>query len=238
MDLGKFSVSLAVKDLATSRAFYEKLGFRQIDGNEEQNWLILRSGDVVIGLFQGLFEKNLLTFNPDDVRSIQKTLEANGVELIEKAQGDEGPAHITMVDPDDNPILFDQHDTKHRPSVEQPPGRLAWLDLTVPNADEVKDFYAAVVGWEPEAVSLGDYDDYNMHFAGKPVAGICNKRDGNAHVPSQWMAYFTVNDIDESLANVTKHGGEVVSDPRGSAGNRYAIVRDPGGAVCTIHEGR
>ncbi len=238
MDLGNFSVSLAVKDIATSRAFYEKLGFQKIDGDEEQNWLILRAGDIVIGLFQGMFEKNLLTFNPGDVRAIEKTLKQNGVALIEEAKGDAGPAHITLVDPDDNPILIDQHDTKHEPSVPQPPGRMAWLDLTVPNAKEVSDFYAAVVGWEVEAVSLGDYDDYSVLYAGKASAGICHKKGGNSHLPSQWMPYFTVNDIDESIAGVTKHGGEVIAEPRGAAGSRYAVVQDPGGAVCTLHEGK
>jgi len=119
MELGQFSLSLTVKDIAVSRKFYETLGFTVIDGNQAENWLILRSGDTVIGLFQGMFEKNLLTFNPKDVRAIQAHLKANGIDLIEEAKGDEGPAHITLVDPDGNPIMFDQHPEDYVPSGEK-----------------------------------------------------------------------------------------------------------------------
>lgn len=109
MDLGKFSLSLAVKDIKASRAFYEKLGFEVFDGDEAQNWLMLRSGDIKIGLFQGMFEQNLLTFNPANVRAIQKHLRAQGVTLIQTAdENADGPAFITLVDPDGNPIMFDQ----------------------------------------------------------------------------------------------------------------------------------
>ena len=122
MKLGAFSVSLAVKDIAASRAFYEKLGFNQVVGDQERNWLILRNGDTTIGLFQGMFEKNLLTFNPgwnsqcetlesyEDVREIQGRLQAAGVALGETADTTTtGPAFITLADPDGNPILIDQH---------------------------------------------------------------------------------------------------------------------------------
>lgn len=109
MDLGVFSLSLTVKDLKASRAFYEKLGFEVFDGAEEQNWLMLRSGTTKIGLFQGMFDKNLLTFNPKDVRAIQKDLKSKGVSLtLEADENTSGPAHISLVDPDGNPILFDQ----------------------------------------------------------------------------------------------------------------------------------
>lgn len=122
MDLGSFSVSLAVKDLATSRSFYEKLGFAVFAGEFENNWLMMRNGDTVIGLFQGMFEGNILTFNPGwdqnasnvdpftDIREIQKRLKAGGVELASEAEeSGEGPASFTLVDPDGNAILFDQH---------------------------------------------------------------------------------------------------------------------------------
>lgn len=122
MQLGAFSVSLAVKDLAASRAFYEKLGFATLGGDASQNWLILKNGDVVIGLFQGMFEKNMLTFNPGwdqnakpvptftDVREIQKRLKAQGLALTTEAdESTTGPAHLVVVDPDGNPILIDQH---------------------------------------------------------------------------------------------------------------------------------
>ena len=122
MNLGTFSSSLAVKDLTASRAFYEKLGFEVVGGDPAQNWLILRNGTTTIGLFQGMFERNLLTFNPgwnykaealddyDDVRDIQKKLKANGLTLTSEAdESTTGPASLTLIDPDGNPILIDQH---------------------------------------------------------------------------------------------------------------------------------
>ena len=122
MNLGSFSVSLAVEDIAASRDFYAKLGFEEIGGNADDNWLILRNGDHVIGLFQGMFDKNMLTFNPGwdqqstnlesftDVRDLQKQLKAAGIEMAAEAdEGTEGPASIMIIDPDGNPILVDQH---------------------------------------------------------------------------------------------------------------------------------
>ncbi|GAA6156622.1 hypothetical protein NBRC116588_20950 [Pyruvatibacter sp. HU-CL02332] len=122
MDIGNFSVSLAVKDIKASRAFYETLGFAVIGGDEAQNFLILKSPTAIIGLFQGMFDKNTLTFNPGwdaqgntldeftDVRDIQKALKADGITLIEEAdETTTGPAHITLLDPDGNPVLIDQH---------------------------------------------------------------------------------------------------------------------------------
>ena len=122
MNLGNFSVSLAVKDLAASRAFYENLGFRQVNGNPAQNWLILQNETATIGLFQGMFDKNILTFNPgwdrkcatlpeyEDVRAIQRTLESRGLKLATKAdETTTGPASIVLIDPDGNQILIDQH---------------------------------------------------------------------------------------------------------------------------------
>jgi len=122
MRLGNFSVSLAVKDIQASQAFYEKLGFRVIMGQPAQNWLILQNGTTTIGLFQGMFEKNTLTFNPgwnskaerlpdyDDVRDIQKTLKSKGIALAAAAdESTTGPASLRIVDPDGNPILIDQH---------------------------------------------------------------------------------------------------------------------------------
>lgn len=122
MKLGSFSISLAVKELTASKTFYEKLGFEVIGGDTQQNWLILKNCDHVIGLFQGMFEKNLLTFNPGwdqsgaelesftDVREIQRDLKSNGI--TPDTQVDEstsGPASIIITDPDGNQILIDQH---------------------------------------------------------------------------------------------------------------------------------
>ena len=122
MELGVFSISLAVKDLAASRAFYEKFGFKAFAGDPAQNWLIMKNGTHVIGLFQGMFEKNIMTFNPGwdtnaqmvgsftDVRELQRQLKARGVELQQEAdENTTGPASILVVDPDGNPILIDQH---------------------------------------------------------------------------------------------------------------------------------
>ncbi|MSU51247.1 MAG: VOC family protein [Opitutus sp.] len=122
MKLGAFSVSLSVKDIAASRAFYEKLGFSQVMGDQSKRWLILRNGETTIGLFQGAFPRNMLTFNPgwtsqnqplpefQDVREIQRQLKAEGVKLDTEAdEKTKGPASLMLTDPDGNPILLDQH---------------------------------------------------------------------------------------------------------------------------------
>jgi lactoylglutathione lyase len=122
MQLGAFSISLAVKNLEASRQFYEKFGFQVFAGDAAQNWLILKNGDHAIGLFQGMFEKNILTFNPGwdqsaqkldsftDVRELQRRLKAQGVQLQQEADDSTtGPASFMAVDPDGNPILVDQH---------------------------------------------------------------------------------------------------------------------------------
>jgi len=122
MDLGNFSVSLAVKDIEASRLFYEKLGFKVFMGDQSQHWLIMKNGDHAIGLFQGMFDKNILTFNPGwdhnaeklgsftDVRDLQRQLKAQGVQLQQEAdESTTGPASFIVTDPDGNPILVDQH---------------------------------------------------------------------------------------------------------------------------------
>lgn len=122
MNLGAFSISLAVKDIQASKAFYEKLGFEAFHGDISQNWLILKNGEHVIGLFQGMFDRNVLTFNPGwtqdaqpletftDVRELQRQLKAQGVELMSEAdESTNGPASFMLVDPDGNPIYIDQH---------------------------------------------------------------------------------------------------------------------------------
>lgn len=118
--LGAFSVSLAVKDLKNSKDFYEKLGFIEFGGDGE-NFVMMKHGTHVIGLFQGMFDKNILTFNPGwnqsgqessdftDIRDIENTLEKNGLELIKKTEAKQGPDSITLIDPDGNPVLIDQH---------------------------------------------------------------------------------------------------------------------------------
>lgn len=122
MELGAFSISLTVKDIEASRSFYEKFGFKVFGGDASQNWLILKNSDCIIGLFQGMFERNMLTFNPGwdanatklesftDVRALQRRLQAQGVQMREVAdEATSGPAHFVAIDPDGNPILVDQH---------------------------------------------------------------------------------------------------------------------------------
>ena len=122
MQLGAFSVSLAVRDIQASRSFYEKFGFTALGFGDGRNWLILKNGDHVIGLFQGMFEKNILTFNPGwdsnaqpvgsftDIRELQRQLKAQGVTLVQEAdESTTGPASFMAVDPDGNPVLVDQH---------------------------------------------------------------------------------------------------------------------------------
>jgi lactoylglutathione lyase len=122
MKLGAFSISLNVKDIHQSKAFYENLGFQDLGGDISQNWLIMKNENCIIGLFQGMFEKNILTFNPGwdenaknldsftDVRELQRHLKERGIQLqTETDESTEGPAHITLEDPDGNQILIDQH---------------------------------------------------------------------------------------------------------------------------------
>ncbi|MCA0150893.1 MULTISPECIES: VOC family protein [Rossellomorea] len=122
MKLGAFSVSLSVKDIHLSKSFYENLGFEVMGGNIDQNWLIMKNESCIIGLFQGMFEKNILTFNPGwdqnaenlesftDVRDLQKNLKAKGISMLSEAdETSEGPASFTIEDPDGNTILVDQH---------------------------------------------------------------------------------------------------------------------------------
>lgn len=122
MELGAFSVSLAVKDIEKSKLFYEKLGFHVFGGDQSQNWLIMKNGDHCIGLFQGMFEGNLLTFNPGwgqdaqaleaftDIRELHQTLKSQGIDIAQASiAGEQGPASFTVIDPDGNAILIDQH---------------------------------------------------------------------------------------------------------------------------------
>lgn len=122
MELGTFSISLAVIDIAVSKSFYEKLGFQVFGGDMAQNWLIMKNGDTTIGLFQGMFEKNIMTFNPGwdknanplevftDVRDLQREIKASGIQIESEAdESTTGPASLIIIDPDGNPILIDQH---------------------------------------------------------------------------------------------------------------------------------
>lgn len=117
-------------------------------------------------------------------------------------------------------------------------GKIGWVDLTVPEAGALRDFYGAVVGWRSEGVEMGGYEDYCMLPAeGGAVAGVCHARGANAGLPAQWLIYVTVADLEESLRQCRARGGTVLREPRGLGGQgRFAVIRDPAGAVCALFQ--
>lgn len=117
-------------------------------------------------------------------------------------------------------------------------GRIGWIDITVADAESLRDFYAAVAGWQPECVSMGDYDDFNMSLpgSGEPVAGICHARGSNAELPAQWLIYITVDDVDTRAETCEALGGKVLVGPRAMGGGRFAVIEDPGGAVAALYQ--
>ena len=118
------------------------------------------------------------------------------------------------------------------------PGHIGWIDMTVEDAERLRDFYAAVAGWRPENVSMGDYDDYNMTLpdSGTPAAGICHARGSNAGLPAQWLIYITVSDVDASAAACVEHGGKLLVEPKAMGGGRFAVIEDPGGAAAALYQ--
>jgi predicted enzyme related to lactoylglutathione lyase len=120
-------------------------------------------------------------------------------------------------------------------------GAIAWVDLTVMEANRVREFYSSVVGWESAPVSMGDYDDFNMISPGQsdPTAGICHARGVNADLPAQWMIYITVEDVDKSAEQCMKMGGKVLVGPKNMGpGGRYCVIQDPAGAVAALYSTR
>jgi predicted enzyme related to lactoylglutathione lyase len=116
------------------------------------------------------------------------------------------------------------------------PGTIGWLDLTVGDAAQIRDFYGAVVGWKATGLDMGGYDDYVMtpDGGGDGVAGICHARGPNANLPPQWLVYIRVASIDEAVAKATELGGAVVDGPKGGGGQRFCVIRDPAGAHCAL----
>ena len=116
-------------------------------------------------------------------------------------------------------------------------GSIIWADLTIPNAEEVKEFYTNVIGWKPEPVVMGEYNDYSMNSpdSGRTIAGVCHSKGVNADLPPQWLLYFTVKDVDNSAELCKKSGGKVIAGPRnmGKYG-RYCVIQDPAGAVAAL----
>src|SRR5262245_38509790 len=119
-------------------------------------------------------------------------------------------------------------------------GKIGWIDLSVPDAEALRDFYRDVVGWSAEGVEMGGYQDFCMSPPdADPVAGVCHARGVNAGIPAQWLIYITVADLEHSLERCRSLGGEVVRGPRELAGQgRFAVVRDPAGAVCALFQKR
>ena len=116
-------------------------------------------------------------------------------------------------------------------------GSITWTDLTVQNAEEVKEFYQHVVGWKAEPVSMGEYNDFNMNLPenNETVTGICHARGGNVKIPPQWLVYITVEDVDESAKKCLDLGGEIIIEPKNMEGyGRYCIIKDPAGAVAAL----
>jgi len=120
-----------------------------------------------------------------------------------------------------------------------PIGAIAWIDLTVADAEGIRNFYRDVVGWEAGELDMGGYPDFNMMEpgTGTPVAGVCHARGDNADLPPQWLVYIVVASLDESLARCVARGGSLVAGPKGEVGSeRFAVIRDPAGAVCALFE--
>ncbi len=119
-----------------------------------------------------------------------------------------------------------------------PVGSVSWIDMTVDDADSLRDFYKAVVGWETDDVSMGDYADYVMKApaSGEGVAGVCHARGSNADLPGGWLIYITVADVEQSAAKVSELGGKVIVAPRGLAGGRFCVIEDPGGAIAALYQ--
>ncbi|HXV61358.1 MAG TPA: VOC family protein [Vicinamibacteria bacterium] len=114
-------------------------------------------------------------------------------------------------------------------------GSIVWTDLTVDDAEAIRDFYARVVGLRPEPVDMGDYSDFNLlSESGEPVAGVCHARGSNQNLPPQWLVYFTVKDVDVASRRAVELGGEIVDGPRDMGKRRFCVVRDPAGAVAAL----
>lgn len=116
------------------------------------------------------------------------------------------------------------------------PGTITWQDLTVPDAEALRDFYASVVGWKAQPVRMGEYADFNMTADGQSVAGVCHARGLNADLPAQWLIYITVDDLEHSIEECQRLGGSVIAPPRGLSGGRFCVIRDPAGAVCALYQ--
>ncbi|MFQ5982726.1 MAG: VOC family protein [Woeseiaceae bacterium] len=117
-------------------------------------------------------------------------------------------------------------------------GKIGWVDLTVADAPAIRDFYSKVVGWRPEDVDMGEYNDFNMTVptSGEPAAGICHARGGNAELPSQWLVYITVEDVDRSAETCRELGGTVIVEPISMGDGKFCVIEDPNGSVAALYQ--
>lgn len=117
-------------------------------------------------------------------------------------------------------------------------GLISWVDLTVPDAEKIKEFYSKVIGWIPEPVSMGEYNDYNMTIPDDktPAAGICNARGVNSDLPPQWLIYINVKDIEKSIQFCKELGGKMITEIKSMGASKYCVIQDPAGAYCTLFE--
>lgn len=117
-------------------------------------------------------------------------------------------------------------------------GKIGWIDMTVENANDIKDFYATVVGLKPDDVSMGDYSDYNMTMpaTGEPVAGVCHARGSNADLPPGWLIYFVVADVEASASACAENGGSIVVPVRDLSGAKFCVIKDPNGAAAALYQ--
>jgi predicted enzyme related to lactoylglutathione lyase len=117
------------------------------------------------------------------------------------------------------------------------PGTISWTDLTVEDAEKIRDFYSAVVGWTATPVSMGPYSDFVMNAdSGEAAAGVCHARGSNTDLPPVWLVYITVEDLDHSLDECERLGGSVLTAPRSYGGGRYCVIKDPAGAICALYQ--
>lgn len=118
-------------------------------------------------------------------------------------------------------------------------GTIAHLDLTVPDAESIRDFYADILGWQPQPLDMGGYSDFVMLApdGATPVAGVCHARGENAGLPPQWLVYITVADLGASIARCQERGGSVIAGPKGEGAGRYCVIRDPAGAAMALMQG-
>ena len=120
--------------------------------------------------------------------------------------------------------------------IQPKPGQIVWVDLTIPNAEEVRDFYSQLIGWQQDPVDMGGYNDFNMNLPGTdlPAAGVCYTRGENADLPPQWLIYIAVTDLEQRMETCLALGGKVIVRPKGDGFHRYCVIQDPAGAVAAL----